>query len=88
MPRKTFLILILGLLLVTAVALAEPSALGFALDWWTVDGGGGLVSGGPFALDGTIGQADSGTLAGGGFSLQGGFWGDSTYAVYVPLIRG
>lgn len=83
MLRKTLLILTLAILLISAVALAQPE---YAVDWWTVDGGGGLASGGPFSLQGTIGQADSGTLAGGEFSLQGGFWGDSTYAVYLPLI--
>lgn len=39
--------------------------------------GGGLipVTGGSYALSGTIGQADAGELAGGDFALSGGFWG-------------
>jgi hypothetical protein len=47
----------------------------YALDWFTVDGGGGTCSGGAYALAGTIGQPDAGTLSGGTFSLVGGFWG-------------
>ena len=41
----------------------------------TIDGGGGLSSGGEFSIQGTIGQADATTaLSGGDFSLIGGFW--------------
>ena len=47
----------------------------YALDWFTVDGGGGTSSGGAYTLAGTIGQPDAGTLSGGAFSLVGGFWG-------------
>jgi hypothetical protein len=86
MPGKVILILILLLLLATAIALAQASTPGLAVDWWTVDGGGGISSGGPFSLHGSIGQADGGTLSGGVFSLQGGFWGAADYSVYLPLI--
>jgi len=47
----------------------------YALDWFTIDGGGGTSSGGPYALAGTIGQPDAGTMSGGAFRLVGGFWG-------------
>ena len=46
----------------------------FAIDWFTIDGGGGVSSGGGFTLTGTIGQPDTGTLCGGNYTLQGGFW--------------
>lgn len=84
--RKAFVILILGLVLVISGGLAHASTPGYSLDWWTVDGGGGLASGGSFGLHGSIGQADSGALSGGVFSLQGGFWGDSGYSLYIPLV--
>ncbi len=54
-----------------------PAALAgnFAIDWYTIDGGGVMQStGGGFTLDGTIGQADAGVLTGGGYLLTGGFW--------------
>ena len=41
--------------------------------WHTLDGGGGMSTGGAFVLRGTMGQPDAGTLSGGGFELRGGF---------------
>jgi hypothetical protein len=43
-----------------------------------VDGGGGISSGGDYAISGTIGQPDAGTLSGGDYTLQGGFWAVQT----------
>ncbi len=69
----------------TVVALS-----GYGLSWWTVDGGGGTVSGGPYTLAATIGQPDTGILTGGSYTLGGGFWGAGVaavqYKVYLPLM--
>ncbi len=48
----------------------------FSIDWFTVDGGGALMSGGDFTLHGTTGQTDTGltTLASGEQFLKSGFW--------------
>ena len=47
----------------------------FAIDWFTIDGGGGSSAGGPYVLAGTIGQPDAGgPMVGGNFTLTGGFW--------------
>jgi hypothetical protein len=46
----------------------------YAIDWFTIDGGGGTSTGGVYAVSGTIGQPDAGVLSGGGYSLAGGFW--------------
>ena len=78
------------MLLVTAVALAEP--LGFNLSWWTVDGGGGISSGGVYSLSATIGQPDAGSLSGGEFTLAGGFWSEEVslpppQMLYLPLVN-
>ena len=62
----------LGLLLLMPFSL---SAQNYKIDWFTIDGGGGTSSGGPYTLSGTIGQPDAATLTGGSFSLIGGFWG-------------
>ena len=57
-----------------------PAALAgdFAIDWYTIDGGGGFSSGGDFELSGTIAQHDAGpstgAMTGGDFELVGGFW--------------
>ena len=60
-------------LAMTAVALAQSGG-GFDLSWWTVDGGGGRVTGNGFTLEGSVGQPDAGTLQGNGYVLYGGFW--------------
>ncbi len=51
----------------------------YALDWWTVDGGGDMwSSGGSYELSGTIGQSDAGMIGDGSpgdrYDLAGGFW--------------
>jgi hypothetical protein len=80
--------------LVTIVLLlAVPTVLagsGYDLSWWTVDGGGGSASGGPYSLTGTMGQPDAGILTGGDYTLGGGFWGPGAvtveYKVYLPMV--
>jgi len=47
---------------------------GYILIWNTIDGGGGLSSGGTYQLEGTIGQPDTAYSAGGKYELLGGFW--------------
>ena len=56
----------------SAPALAQP----FAVDWSSIDGGGATaaMTGGSFALAGTIGQPDAGSGAGGSFACVSGFW--------------
>lgn len=58
------------------------SAQNYAIDWFTVAGGGGTSTGGVFSVSGTIGQADASpmTMNGGSYSLIGGFWG-----VVIPV---
>ena len=53
------------------VSLAQP----LTIPWHTIDGGGGLSSGGSFSIAGTIGQPDAGqAMHGGSFSIRAGFW--------------
>ena len=61
----------------------------YAIDWYTVDGGGGTSSGGNFTLSGTIGQPDAGSMAGGDYVLDGGFWtGGISCIVNLPDLAG
>jgi hypothetical protein len=55
-----------------------------AIDWHTIDGGGGTSTNGQYAISGTIGQPDATTIqmAGGSFKLDGGFW--AVIAVQTP----
>ena len=83
---------VLALLLAVGVLFAQTGS--YRLDWWTVDGGGGHLSGTGYALDGTIGQPDAGRMSGGGYVLAGGFWGGdrseatSGHRVYLPTVVG
>jgi hypothetical protein len=65
-------------IILTALALAASAAqaqTNFTVDWFTIDGGGGVSTGGTYTVNGTIGQPDAGAMSGGNFTLQGGFWG-------------
>ena len=56
------------------VILAASAASGqYELSWYTIDGGGGLSTGGQYKLIGTIGQPDAAWSSGGGYELLGGF---------------
>jgi len=88
--KATLLVFVMIIaLLGSSVALAQPGS-GYDLSWWTVDGGGGTLSGGGYSLTGTLGQAEAGAaLSGGGYTLVGGFWpgsSDARYKIYLSLI--
>ena len=67
----------------TIATFAPAVADDFAIDWWTIDGGGDMfTTGGEFELSGTIGQPDAGfTMTGGDFELTGGFWPGTCFLV-------
>jgi hypothetical protein len=61
---------------------------GYEINWWTVDGGGGVSEGGDYTLKGTIGQPDASTTTeGGNYSLRGGFWVEGILTIYEYLIN-
>jgi hypothetical protein len=57
------------LLICVSVGIAD-----YAIDWYTIDGGGGISTGGPYVLSGTIGQPDASDSQGESFIVLGGFW--------------
>ena len=85
------LFVILGMLGAGGVAAQSG---GYALDWFSVDGGGGQSSGGAYTLNGGIGQPDAGVLAGGAYTISGGFlqaggaMQPANQRVYLPLVLG
>ena len=44
-----------------------------SVEWWSVDGGGTVITGGLYTVRGVIGQPDAGQMSGGNFSVAGGF---------------
>ena len=71
---------LLAVCLLTFTAHAQQ----YAINWHTIDGGGGTSTGGVYSVSGTIGQPDASpqTMTGGNYSLTGGFW--ALYAVQTP----
>ena len=69
-PRFADILIACGALIGASRAEAQ-----YSIDWYSVDGGGGVSAGGNYDLRGTIGQPDAGTTSGGDYTLAGGFWG-------------
>ena len=70
-PMKTTTLLVWA---AGCVAFHAQAQTNYAIDWFTIDGGGGISTGGVYAVSGTIGQPDAGRMSGGNFTLDGGFW--------------
>jgi hypothetical protein len=49
------------------------AAVAFDLHWSAIMPGGTIMTGGPFTLVATVGQADAGRMSGGAFGVVGGF---------------
>lgn len=77
MKASMFITIGVGALgLVAGSAHAQPE-----ISWSTIDGGGGISSGGSFELRGTIGQPDAARRAAGGtLTVTGGFWSGGSVA--------
>jgi len=59
-----------ALMLFSFVAVAQ-----YAINWHTIDSGGGTSTGGAYSVSGTIGQPDAGgPMTNGQYSVTGGFW--------------
>ena len=76
----------LSIMVLTLIA-AVASGQNYAINWFTIDGGGGNSSDGQYTLRGTIGQPDAGIMSATGFSISGGFWSNGEEPITVPLLR-
>lgn len=56
-----------------SVSFNKVTAQSPEINWHTIDGGGGTLSGGNITINSTIGQSDAGVLSGGQYHLEGGF---------------
>jgi len=70
------------------VFLKRTELLAFDLSWYSVDGGGGTLSGGDFRLTGVAGQMDAGSMNGGAFRLIGGFFASTEPDPIPPCTAG
>jgi hypothetical protein len=76
------------IILLTAATAAAQSGGPWTIKSSTMDGGGGVSTGGVWKVSGTIGQHDAtaGTASGGTWSEQGGFWPGVVAAPGGPLL--
>ncbi len=86
-----FIALLVSLLFAWRVSAQDQSRIAdgtYAIDWYTIDSGGGSIGDGTYALNGTSGQPDAALLSDGSYSLIGGFWGGAVvqYRIYLLLI--
>lgn len=94
MRRKIPIILLTIAFLLLSVAIASGFASnGYLLNWWSVNGGGGVSTGEDYLLHGTAGQHDAGDLQGGDYLLAGGYWQPPDrepvqQKVMLPLLMG
>jgi hypothetical protein len=80
------LLICAALLSIASMVLAQTTD-GYDLSWYTIDGGGGILSGGGYVLNATTGQSDAGQLTGSGYTLKGGFWSlPMPGYVYLPIV--
>jgi hypothetical protein len=61
-------------LVMLGLLLSSPASAGYEISWYSIDGGGGMSSGGSYELIGTIGQPDAANSSGGSYEVRGGFW--------------
>lgn len=82
-PHKNFrLRAVWAPVFVLVLAMTSFSACAqYAINWWSIDGGGGVSTGGVYRVQGAIGQADSAAMIGGTYVLQGGFWAGGSLPV-------
>lgn len=88
--------LVAGLVFALGLAQRAPGSAraqsgAFAIDWYSIDGGGQTtpITANGYTLSGTIGQPDTGFHATGGYTLQDGFWAgiDPRYLGFAPLVE-
>jgi hypothetical protein len=72
---------------VFSLTVFAASGQNFAINWFTIDGGGGDSGGGQYVLHGTIGQPDAGAMSGGIYFLAGGFWTGFESESSSPFLR-
>ena len=88
MKRITIPLIIVGLFLLSTVALAMSSG-NYRLDWFVpLTGSGGAASSTNYAADFTVGQAVAGDFPGGSYGACLGYWcgAGAQHQIYLPLI--
>jgi hypothetical protein len=64
----------INLLTICILLLSLPAFADYDIPWHTIDGGGGISTGGQYIVTGTIAQPDAAYSASEQYELLGGFW--------------
>ena len=93
-PMRLVAAVAVALLLMVTTAIAVRAAGGYAVAWWTADGGGQTSTGASYSMTGTVAQpdADAAPATGGGYALQGGFWHNPATSpgdvyIFLPAVK-
>jgi hypothetical protein len=90
-PRGRTLLTVLGgatIALALIVSVSGQSASGWDLSFRGTSGGGGVSTGGAYALEGSIGQPVAGMASGDGYTVESGVLGGTVQKIlrYLPFI--
>jgi len=90
MNKRSFLIVLIGLLVVLVAADigGAQTSTNFDLSWYVTAGGGSRADSAAYAMNGTLGQGIVG-ISDTGFQMQSGFWygvSGPRHFVYLPLV--
>ena len=84
-PARSFALVTLMSVLFSFSLNAQTN--GYSLDWWTIAGGGGAITGGVYTLSATIGQPLGGNLGGTNYTLETGFWAIAVQTPGAPRLQ-
>ncbi|MBU0677235.1 MAG: DUF11 domain-containing protein, partial [Verrucomicrobia bacterium] len=78
----------IALSLLLSAMVAGRAYAQYAVNWHTLDGGGGVSAGGVYRNSGTAGQPDAGIQSSGSLINYGGFWGYAEPPAQTDMIVG
>ncbi len=67
------------IIVLLALVLSLHASAGYEITWSSIDGGGGISTGGDDSLVGTIAQPDAGQMDGDVYELSSGYWVGGVY---------
>jgi len=92
-PFVITLMVLAILIVLTSAGLALAEVGGYALHWYSMDGGGATSSGDSYVVNGSTGQPDAWVWSGQDYTVNGGFWPGTQNLnpeppgrVFIPLI--
>jgi hypothetical protein len=91
MSKRTFLVVLIGLLVVLVVGsiVGAQTSTSFDLSWYVMAGGGNRADSAAYAMNGTLGQGIMDLSDSTSFQMHHGYWYGASppkHRVYLPLV--